>query len=113
VQHHRGLELAVHSGRDRHRIARKIVQKIGRAVERVHDPDQSVPHHFRGELLADDPASGLRSQQHVRDDPFGGAVHLGHEIPGALAGPAPRVCRPLDASEIAPGPIGGEPCEMK
>ena len=56
VEHHAGLQLAIHRGRDRHRIRRKTVQEVGRAVERIHDPHQPVAS----------PGSGLSSSPTIR-----------------------------------------------
>ena len=100
-------ELAVYRRRDRHCVRREIVQKVGRAVERVHDPDQPLGHDLRAQLLAHDPAARLRGEQHVRHDPLGGAVHLGDEVPAALGAPAARAGRPLDPAEVARRPLGG------
>ena len=63
---HAGLELAIDGRGHRHRIGRKIVQKVGGAIERVHDPDQALPHDVGRQLLADDPAGRLRREQDVR-----------------------------------------------
>jgi hypothetical protein len=43
---------------------------------------------------------------------LGGAVHLGHKIPGALESPVGRTGRALDASEIAARASRGGPSKM-
>ena len=107
VHHHAGLELAVDRGGDRHCIARKIVQKVGGAVERIHDPDEPARDQLRAQLLADDTARGLRGQEHVRHDPLGRPVHLGDEVAAPLEGPPGRVRGPLHAPQVCRRPLGG------
>ena len=66
IDDRRRLQHSVHRRGDGYRIAREIVQEVGGAVERIHDPDHPSGHDFRLQFLADDAAAGLRRQQAPR-----------------------------------------------
>jgi hypothetical protein len=69
--------------RDRHRVLRKAVDEVGRAVQRIDDPCVlGVPH--RAGLLGEHRVIRVGLQQRVDDRALGGMVDLGDEVGAAL-----------------------------
>ena len=99
--------------RDRYRIAREIVQEVGGAVERIHDPDQPFGNHLGLQLFAHDPAPGLGCEQDLADQLLRPPIDVGHEVPAALERPPARVGRTLHAPQVARRPLGGGPGQMQ
>ena len=60
------------------------MQEVGGAVERIHDPDQPFGDHLGLQLLADDPAPGLRCEQDLADQPLRPPIDFGDEVAAAL-----------------------------
>jgi len=57
------------------------VEKVRRPVQRIDDPDQLAARRPLGrQLLAHDDRVRLLAADHFRDDRFGRAVDLGHEV---------------------------------
>ena len=72
---HADLELAALLGRDRDREHGEAVQEIGRAVERIDDPERVVVAAAAA-LLGEDGVLGVVLMNDFDDGPLGGAVDL-------------------------------------
>ena len=81
IVNHARRQLALDETGDADGVLRVAVKKIRRPVQGIDDPDQLAADPPLGrELLAHDHRVGLGPGDLFGDHPFGGAVHLGHEI---------------------------------
>jgi hypothetical protein len=98
--HHSDLEHAIHGAGNRHCVAGVAVEEVGRAVQGVDHPDQSVGDDLRAQLFAYNCGWSTAVLQYLRDDSFRLAVDLGDVVTPTFEGPAGRAVRPLDAPKI-------------
>ena len=89
------------------------MQEVGGAVQRIHDPDQTLGDQLGMQLLAHDPAAWLGSEQDLAHQLLRPAIHVGDEVAAALECPAARVAGALDPSEIACRALGGGPGQVQ
>src|SRR2546428_178093 len=81
IVHDAGAQRSFHQPPDRDRVLRIAVQKIRRAVERIHNPhDVAHPRRTGRQLFAHYARLRHRLQQTVRDQRLGLPVRLGHEV---------------------------------
>jgi hypothetical protein len=76
------LDLVAKGEADRDRVRRQAVDEIGRAVERVDDPDVlAVARAARAaRLLGEDAVARVGREQDVDDRRLGGVIDLGDEV---------------------------------
>jgi hypothetical protein len=99
------------------------VDEVGRAVERIDDPDVLAVLRavFAARLLGEDAVAGVGGQQRLDDRSLGRAVDLGDEVVRALAVTCSRSRSSAARLMIAPAPraaltamlsMGWRACDM-
>ena len=90
---HRLRDLAPVREGDRHAVLRKAVQEVGRAVERIDDPDVLGRRvgALRRAFLGEDRVVRIRGEQRLDDLALRLAVDLAHEVLRALRGHGQQV----------------------
>ena len=80
------LDLAAHRQGDTDAVKRKAVDEIGRAVQRVDDPDEFGIFRamLAARLFGQNAVAGVSRQQRFNDRGFGGLIDFGDEVVGLL-----------------------------
>src|SRR5712671_6017266 len=74
-------QLPLDEASDADGVLRIAMEKVGRSIERIDDPDEVAARHaLRRQLFADDDRFRLVAEYLVGDQRLGRAIDLGHEV---------------------------------